>query len=305
MKSGSSILLIGANGQVGREVSRLAGERGVLLAALNRTRLDITDARAVNRVVAQERPALLINAAAYTAVDKAEHEKEAAFRVNREGTTNLAAACADNKIPLIHLSTDYVFDGRQPAPYREDDPANPTGIYGLSKWEGETALRQRLDRHLILRVSWVFGVHGHNFVKTILRLGREREELRVVADQHGCPTAAAHIAHAILELAARIAGGEKIPWGTYHYCGRPATTWYGFAEEIVKQAQTMGFIDHPITVQPIGTSDYPTPTARPANSVLDCTKIAKTFGISPGSWQEGLRDMLRGLRAERGLRDED
>jgi dTDP-4-dehydrorhamnose reductase len=270
----------------------------VALAALNRTQLDITDAEAVNKVVSHLRPSLLINAAAYTAVDKAEKEEGAAFGVNREGTISLAAACADNNIPLIHLSTDYIFDGCQQAPYGEDDPPNPTGIYGLSKWQGETALRQRLARHLILRVSWVFGAHGHNFVKTILRLGRERDELRVVADQHGCPTAAAHIAQTLLDLCARILGGEKIPWGTYHYSGQPATTWYGFAEEIVKQAQETGLIDHPVTVQPISTSDYPTPAARPANSVLDCSKITETFGIRPSPWQDGLRDMIRGLRTE-------
>ena len=292
MESGSLILLTGANGQVGHEVSRLAGERCVALAALKRTELDITDAVEVNRVVSHLRPSLLINAAAYTAVDKAEEEEGAAFGVNREGIANLAAACAEKNIPLIHLSTDYIFDGCRQAPYGEDDPPNPTGIYGLSKWQGETVLRQRLARHLILRVSWVFGAHGHNFVKTILRLGRERDALRVVADQHGCPTAAVHIAQTLLDLSTRILGGEKIPWGTYHYCGQPATTWYGFAEEIVKQAQELEIIDHPVTLQPISTADYPTPAARPANSVLDCSKITETFGIRPSPWHEGLREIL-------------
>lgn len=298
MESDPLILLTGANGQVGHEVSRLARERGVALAALNRTQLDITDAQAVNKAVSHLRPSLLINAAAYTAVDKAEEEEGVAFAVNREGTANLAAACAENIIPLIHLSTDYVFDGCQQTPYGEDDPAKPTGIYGLSKLQGETALRQRSANHLILRVSWVFGAHGHNFVKTILRLGRQRDELRVVADQHGCPTAAVHIAETLLDLSARILEGEMIPWGTYHYCGQPATTWYGFAKEIVKQAQETELIDHPVTVQPISTSDYPTPAARPANSVLDCSKITETFGILPSLWHEGLREMIRGLRTE-------
>jgi dTDP-4-dehydrorhamnose reductase len=293
MDSAFLVLLVGAKGQVGHEVVRLAQERQIVLTALDRMQLDITDAEAVNKVVTELRPGLLINTAAYTAVDLAENEKLLAMAVNRDGPANLAAACVKNNTPLIHLSTDYVFDGHNKEPYREDDPANPTGIYGLSKWEGEMALRERLTKHLILRVSWVFGVHGNNFVKTILRLCREKDELGVVADQHGCPTAAVHIAQALLTLAARIIVGEGIPWGTYHYCGRPATTWAGFAEEIIKQARAEGMIDHPVTIRPIRTSDYPTPARRPENSVLGCGKIADAFGVSAGSWQEGLRDMLQ------------
>lgn len=287
------VLLVGANGQVGHEVVRAAArEPSLALKALGRAELDITDAGAVTDTVARCDPALVVNCAAYTAVDLAEKEPDRALAVNRDGTAHLAGACASRDIPLVHLSTDYVFDGEKEGAYREGDPASPTGVYGQSKWLGEVALRQRLPRHLILRVSWVFGAHGNNFVKTMLRLGRERDELRVVADQHGCPTAAAHIARTLWDLAGRIVASEPVAWGTYHYCGRPATTWHAFAREIIRQGREEGLVDHPVAVHPIRTSDYPTPARRPANSVLDCSRIEEVFSIRPGSWQEGVREVV-------------
>ena len=290
------ILLTGAGGQVGHEVKRLAAEQGRPLTGLTRAELDIADGKAVDRIFAQAQPALVINAAAYTAVDKAEQEIEAATRANRLGPAVLAAACRDRHIPLLHLSTDYVFDGEKDGAYGEDDPAAPTGIYGLSKWQGEEEVRAALKEHLILRVSWVFGPHGNNFVKTMLRLAAERDELRVVADQHGGPTSATHIAHALLTIVDRIGQGIDVPWGTYHFCGSPAITWHGFAETIGREALRMGLLAHAIPIHPITTDQYPTPARRPRNSVLDCRRIMRAFGVQAPPWQEGLTAMLARIK---------
>lgn len=289
------IVVMGAQGQVGRELTQRASARGHTVLAWDQAELDITDATAVDRALAVSGADVVINAAAYTAVDRAEQEAELAFTVNRDGPAHLAAACARLQIPLLHISTDYVFDGTKAGPYSEDDPAAPLGVYGQSKWEGDEVVHRLLSRHLLLRVSWVFGIHGHNFVKTILRLAREREELRVVADQYGCPTYAGDIADTLLELAGRIpAIDANDAWGTYHYCGEPATTWHGFATAIVEQARTY----EPLRVQTvtaIATADYPTPAARPANSVLDCTRLNARFGIRPRPWRDGLETLLSAL----------
>ena len=299
MKNNYSILLTGANGQVGFELSRLAIKKGYPLTALTRQQLDIGDAEAVAQIVARLQPSLVINGAAYTAVDKAEQDIEAAMRANWQGPANLATTCQTHHIPLIHLSTDYVFDGNKDGAFAEEDPVVPTGVYGLSKWEGEEAVRARLAHHLIIRVSWVFGPHGNNFVKTMLRLAAERDELRVVADQHGCPTSATHIANALLTLAGRIKKGDDIAWGTYHFCGMPETTWHNFAETIIKEAVTLNLLDHAIPVHPITTNQYPTPARRPQNSVLDCRKIMRTFDLKLPSWQEGLTTMLASIKQEK------
>lgn len=297
MRKNTPILLTGAGGQVGYEVNRLARDKRYALTALTRQQLDIGDHQAVEQIISRLQPALVINAAAYTAVDRAEQEVAAAMRANRHGPANLAAACHNLQIPLIHLSTDYVFDGDKAGAYAEDDTTAPTGVYGLSKWQGEEEVRARLPQHLIIRVSWVFGPHGHNFVKTMLRLAAERDELRVVADQRGCPTYATHIAAALLSLADNIRHGTD-HWGTYHFCGQPETSWHGFAETIISEALTMGLLDHQIAVQPITTSAYPTPARRPANSILDCRRIIKTFDLQLPSWQEGLSTMLALINQE-------
>lgn len=293
------ILLTGAGGQVGWEIARRARAAGHDLLALDHAGLDITDARAVAETVADSRPEVVINAAAYTAVDRAEQEPDRAFAVNRDGPAHLAAACADLGIALLHISTDYVFDGRKPPPagYTEDDTASPLGVYGQSKWQGEQAIRRLLPAHIILRVSWVFGIHGHNFVKTMLRLGQERDELRIVADQHGCPTYAGDIADVLLTLTGYAVGAHgraPLPWGTYHYCDTPPTTWHGFAQAIFQTASRLTTYPSPQVI-PITTADYPTPAARPANSILDCTRIGECFGIEPRPWQEGLEAMLKQL----------
>ena len=286
------ILVIGARGQVGWELTQRAPLLGHEVLAWDVAELDITDAAAVDRALAVSGAEVVINAAAYTAVDKAEQEPALAFAVNRDGPAHLAAACARLQIPLLHISTDYVYDGAKVEPYVEDDPTRPLGVYGASKLAGDEAVRQLLPRHLILRVSWVFGVHGHNFAKTILRLARERKELRVVADQYGCPTFAGDIADTLLELAGRIAEIDtRNAWGVYHYCGQPATTWHGFASAIVEMARARESL--PVrAVTAITTAEYPLPAARPINSVLNCTRLQKNFNIISRPWHQGLTALL-------------
>lgn len=294
------IIVTGAHGQVGWEVTQRGTAQGHQILAWDHAELDISAAEAVRQALANSGAELVINAAAYTAVDRAEQEEEAAFAVNRDGPANLATACAGLNIPLLHLSTDYVYDGGKIDPYVESDPTTPLGVYGESKLAGDEAVRELWARHLILRVSWVFGMHGHNFVKTILRLAKEREELRIVADQRGCPTYAADIADVLLELAGRVAEIDAASaWGTYHYCGAPSTTWHGFASAIVEQVQQLPKRqrrkDADLMVQTItaiNTAAYPTPAARPINSVLDCAKLQTTFGITPRPWLDGLQAVV-------------
>ena len=284
------ILITGANGQVGWEVARRA--KGVSLRALTRAELDISQRDAVLATVAAAKPKVVINAAAYTAVDKAESEREAAFAINRDGPAYLAEACAKNDAALIHISTDYVFDGTKPGAYLETDTTAPLGIYGASKLSGEEAVRAALRNHVILRTAWVHGIHGHNFVNTMLRLARERDTLRVVDDQHGCPTFAGDLADAILAIAQRTVTGTAPldGYGTFHCTGSGETTWCGFARKIVAEAAPI--IHKQPAVEAIATADYPTPAKRPANSVLDCTKLARVYGVTMRPWEDGLAEML-------------
>lgn len=294
------LLVTGANGQLGRELTRRGRERGFEIIGYDRRALDITQPRAVRQAITRSRPQAVINAAAYTAVDRAEDSAASAtaFAVNRDGPALLANACRDADIPLLQVSTDYVFDGRQTTAYRETDPVSPLGVYGQSKWLGEQAVREVLPRHLIVRTSWVFSAHGNNFVKTMLRLARSRSELRVVADQRGCPTYAGALADALLHMAASVRPGGEVfsndsVWGTYHFCGEPATTWHGFAEAIVATARRLTSESLAVkAVLPITTADYPTPAARPANSVMRCDRLRSVFLITPQPWQVGLEQIL-------------
>ncbi len=288
------ILLTGALGQVGWEVKRRCDPNRHVLWALDRRGLDITDPKAIERVLEDSQAEVVINAAAYTAVDRAEQEAALAYAANRDGAACLAVASAARGIPLLHISTDFVFDGDRQGGYREDDPVAPLGVYGSSKWAGEEKVRDSLHRHLILRVSWVFGAHGGNFVKTMLRLARERETLSVVADQHGCPTYAGDIADVLLDLVDRLDAGDELTWGTYHYAGTPPTTWHGFAVAILNSARDYEELKAR-TVIPITTADYPTAARRPANSILDCSRFASSFGIRSRPWETGLNATLRAI----------
>jgi dTDP-4-dehydrorhamnose reductase len=288
------ILVTGADGQVGWELSSRSGHRDFEILALDRSELDITDSIAVSKEVNRSGVSLVINAAGYTAVDEAESEPELAFAANRDGPAYLAAACGKVGIPLVHLSTDYVFDGGKQGSYLVTDPVSPLGVYGKSKAAGETAVRKHLPAHLILRTSWVYGVHGQNFVKTMLRLGREREVVKVVADQYGCPTYAADLAETILRIAAQVLEGRQVHWGTYHYCGKGATTWHGLAQEIFSLAKQYTSLKVK-KVDAIRAVDYPTPAKRPFNSALDCSLVARTFNIHPQPWAKSLARMLEVL----------
>ena len=203
--------------------------------------------------------------------------------MNKTGCTNLARICAQNQIPLIHISTDYVFDGQKGTPYLETDPISPIGVYGRSKAEGEIEIRSILKEHIILRTSWLYGIHGQNFVKTMINLATGKKEIRVVADQYGSPTNATDLARAILILGDHLHSKPKIEWGTYHYCGSGVISWHTFAEKIMELTRLHGGV-RSARVEPVATADYPTQAARPIYSALDCNRIRKHFGISPQPW---------------------
>ena len=289
------ILVSGASGQVGHELVIRAGGYGLEALGMTRDHLDITDDGQVADLVRRLKPGMIINAAAYTHVDNAETYSERAYSVNRDGAASLARAARHASIPLLHISTDYVFSGEARAPYREEHEVAPTGVYGASKLAGEAAIQGLLDEHLILRTSWVYGTHGHNFVKTMLRLGCQRDSLSVVADQFGCPTQAGSIADVLLQLAQRYAERGELAWGLYHYSGRSPCTWFDFAVEIFRQAEAKGILAKRPKVSPITTAQYPTPARRPAWSVLDCTKFETTFGIETHDWHDDLSIVLDAL----------
>lgn len=290
------LLITGARGQLGFELRRYAWPADYQIAARDRVALDISNRDAVVAALADEQPDIVINTAAYTAVDRAESEQDAAWAGNCTGPANLAAACRAASVSLIHISTDYVFDGSKPGPYHEDDPVRPLGVYGRSKEAGEREIRAALAQHVIVRTAWVYSAHGHNFVRTMLRLAGERPLLRVVADQIGSPTSAGDLAAALAAIVERIVAGNP-SWGTYHFAGAGTVTWHGFAEAIFESAAP--WRGAAPTVEAIATAEYPTPAARPKNSVLDCSRIGEAFGIAPRPWREALAEVIRELYAIR------
>ena len=287
MAAAGSILLLGATGQVGRELRRALAPLASV-TTVGRGHVDLADADAIRRCVGDVRPCLIVNAAAYTAVDLAEQDAALALAVNGEAPGILAAEARRLGVGLVHYSTDYVFDGTAAAPYREDDAPSPINVYGRTKLAGEEAVRGSGCDHLIVRTSWVYSTHGHNFLLTIRRLAAERDELRIVADQTGAPTWARAIAEATAAAVARQwpageAGPSLAPvGGTYHLTAAGTTTWHGFATAVVAR---LGRKDPPRVV-PIATSDFPTPAARPAYSVLDSGKAARTLGVRLAPWEE-------------------
>lgn len=292
------VLITGAQGQLGHELMRLA-PLGFDTVGMGSAELDISDAERVAVVAAELQPHLIINAAAYTAVDEAESEMERAWAINRDGVAHLAVAAENLSIPLLHVSTDYVFAGDAREPYRECDPTGPTGVYGASKLGGELELAAKCSRYMILRTSWVFAAQGNNFVKTMLRLGRERDKLAVVADQQGCPTSAASIARALWTLAMQYRDQRSLHWGTYHFSGTPACTWHEFALEIFGQGNQQGLITKIPQVRGIDSVEYPTPAKRPAWSVMDCSKLRETQGITQSDWRQELTDVLEELAGKK------
>lgn len=292
-----TVLLFGGNGQVGHELRRSLRALGDVVVTTRSGQLpdgarcevaDFDRPDSLAELVERVAPAIVINAAAYTAVDKAEDDVDAAFRTNAEAPGVLARACALRDIPFVHYSTDYVFDGQGSRPYREDDPTAPLGVYGASKLAGEDAVRSAGGRHLILRTAWVYGRHGHNFMKTMLRLGEDRDELRVVADQIGSPTPARLIADVTAGLLQR-----PDAEGTFHLTAAGQTSWHGFAAAIFEEAVARGLIARAPRVLPITTADYPTRARRPAYSCLDVGKLERVLARRIPSWRAGLTRVLQ------------
>ena len=285
------ILICGQHGQVSRELQHRLGGLGELVV-LGRDQLDLAQPEQIRQQVQRVRPDLIINAAAHTAVDQAESEPDIAFAINAIGPGILAEAALALDVPLIHYSTDYVFDGSKPQPYTEDDEPHPLGVYGKSKLAGERAISAVNGEHLILRTSWVYSTHGRNFLLTMQRLLQEKPELRIVADQIGAPTWAGTIADSTRALIERWQAGDAGAWGTYHLAAQGETSWFGFAQAIGDALRTQG--KPCANLLPIPSSDYPTPAARPLNSRLDCRRLQQEWGVSQPDWQTALRECLAG-----------
>ncbi|MFN3954299.1 MAG: dTDP-4-dehydrorhamnose reductase [Pararhodobacter sp.] len=283
------ILVFGEGGQLARALRRSAEAGGLSLLALGRARADLADPVACARTIRHHRPAAIINAAAYTAVDRAESEPELARRINAEAPGAMARAAADLGIPMVQVSTDYVFDGSGDAPFAPNHPPAPLNAYGHSKLEGEEAVREAGGPHAVLRTSWVFSAQGANFVKTMLRLGGERARLNVVADQFGGPTPAQALADACLTIAQALQQRPELS-GRYHFSGFPDVSWAGFAREIMHQAELS------CEIFDISTADFPTTARRPANSRLDCSATLQAFGLARPDWRAGLVGVLAEMK---------
>lgn len=298
------ILLFGANGQVGHEARRSMVPLGDVVCTTRSGRLgdgtacemaDFDRPASLTGLVDRIAPDVIVNAVAYTAVDKAEDDGDAAFRINAESPAELAAVCARRGIRMVHYSTDYVFDGSGTRPYREDDPTAPLGVYGASKLAGEEAIRISGCRHLIFRTAWVYASHGNNFLRTMLGLGADREELKVVSDQVGTPTPAALIA----DVTAEVLGQAGEHSGTWHLTATGQTSWHGFADAIFEQAKAQGVVQRRPQVLPIAASEYPTRAKRPAYSRLDVARLQSDFGIVLPDWQQGLACVMGELAASK------
>ncbi|MBL8807053.1 MAG: dTDP-4-dehydrorhamnose reductase [Rhodospirillales bacterium] len=288
-------LVFGAGGQVGRALVEAAPAAGWRVRGLARADVDILDIAAVAAAASVDSPDAIVNAAAFTAVDRAESDEALAMRVNAEAPGAMAAVATAAGIPFVHLSTDYVFDGASRVPYKEADPVSPLNAYGRSKRAGEIAAYRAGGRCVILRTSWVFAPWGNNFVRTILRLARERPELRIVDDQRGAPTPAEDIARTIYRILDRLRSEDVAGrTGLFHYQGRPPTSWAGFAEAVLDEAAALGHPRPPVVR--IATADYPTPAARPANGILDCARIARDFDVTPPDWRPALARAVQALR---------
>ncbi|GAA4099874.1 dTDP-4-dehydrorhamnose reductase [Zhongshania borealis] len=289
------LLVTGANGQLGQCLADQLVAQVIPHTLLSRQDADINDTVVLERIIADKAVTAIINAAAYTAVDKAESEPELAQRVNVDGPAALAKLSARFDIPLLHVSTDYVFDGNQQRPYVETDAAVPVGVYGQTKLDGELAIQRHATKYIILRTAWVFGEYGNNFLKTMLRLGKERDTLGVVADQIGCPTYAGDIAKALITIARQLHDGDgedNAKYGVYHYVGDEAVSWHGFAVAIFAEANRMGVLAKVPIVNAITTEAYPAPAKRPGVSVLSTAKITEDYGLGASKWRVALLCIL-------------
>jgi len=288
------ILVTGAKGQLGSDLAPRLKAAGFDALSLSSAELDIADGSAVAAAVKKEKPGIIINSAAYTKVDLAEKERDLAFAVNEKGAINIGKAAKETGAKVIHVSTDFVFDGGSSAPYTEDAATNPLSVYGSSKLAGERGLEGTLEEHVIVRTSWLYGTTGNNFVKTILRLASERDMLRIVYDQIGTPTWSADLAAVLADISKALSDGAQ-PWGIYHYSNEGVASWYDFALAICEEAGALGIPLKCAFLEPILTAEYPTPARRPAFSVMDKAKIKKTFNLKIPHWRVSLRSMLKEL----------
>jgi dTDP-4-dehydrorhamnose reductase len=293
------ILVLGKEGQVARalQAASASPQSDVEVISIGRPHCDVAQPATISAVLERTSPDLVVNAAAYTAVDKAEAEPAMAQAINAHGAGYAAQACARRALPFIHISTDYVFDGRKATPYTEDDEVGPLGAYGRSKLDGERQVAAALREHIVLRTAWVVSPYGNNFVKTMLRLGQTRSEIGVVNDQFGNATFAPHLAQIIMSLARRVATTprEVMPWGIYHAAGSGEGTWYDVACEVFRLSAERG--GRAVNVRPITTAEYPTPARRPQNSRLDCGRLARAFGLSLPDWRLGIAECVAQLDA--------
>ena len=291
------ILVTGKNGQVGFELMRTLAPLGTVVG-VDVKECDLAQSAAIDALLERVRPDIIVNPAAFTEVDKAESQPIIAHAVNAQAPKLLARYAARHNIPIIHFSTDYVFDGKKDGPYTEEDEAKPTSVYGKTKWLGEEAVRKLAAKHIIIRTSWVFGSHGVNFLKTMLKLAAERDKLSVVSDQYGAPTSARMLAEAVAQIITELGEpGSYRKYGTYHVAARGETSWHGYAQVVVERAIKLG-LDlkiSPKEIKPITTKEYPMPAPRPANSRLDTTKVSMTFSGSLPKWQDEVEKVIQEL----------
>lgn len=286
------VLITGCNGQVGSCLTKqLVNNKNTEVLALDRERLDITNQEAVDTMVTDFRPTIIINAAAHTAVDKAEEDVELSYAINRDGAKYLAQAAQSVGAAILHISTDYVFEGNKTGEYTESDTTSPQGVYGESKLAGEVAVAQACEKYIILRTAWVFGEYGNNFVKTMLRLGATRDALSIVGDQAGGPTYAGDIAKALIQIAKYITQGVTVEYGVYHFSGLPHVSWYEFADAIFDVAVQQKVLVNKPALTSITTEQYPTPAKRPSNSRLSNEKIVTNFSIEASDWKTALNNI--------------
>ncbi|MEZ8916231.1 dTDP-4-dehydrorhamnose reductase [Vibrio lentus] len=286
------VLITGCYGQVGSCLTqKLANNENITVRALDREHLDITSQDAVNATVIEFKPCIIINAAAHTAVDQAEEEVDLSYAINRDGPKYLAQAAQSVGAAMLHISTDYVFEGNKAGEYVETDATNPQGVYGKSKLAGEIAVAEACDKHIILRTAWVFGESGNNFVKTMLRLGENRDALSIVGDQFGGPTYAGDIANALIQIAKRINQSDAVEYGVYHYSGLPHVSWFDFADAIFDVAVEQGVLANKPSLTSITTDQYSTPAKRPSNSRLSTEKITLGFSAKASDWKAALNNI--------------
>lgn len=291
-----NILITGASGQVGRELTEYLNFLEFNAVGLSRSGLDITDIDSIEKVIKTHKPQIIINPAAYTNVDGAETDIETAYLINMDGPANLAELCENYAIPLIHISTDYVFDGDKTTPYCESDTPDPIGEYAKSKYEGELSVRENMDNYIILRISWVFGKYGKNYVKSALNWAKTKDLLNIVNDQRGSPTFVTHLCDAISLLLKKYFSENNLKWGLYHYCGLPPVTRYEFTKIIVEEGMKWGFLEKSPKLNPVPSTFFPTPAKRPLNSAMNCGLIQDVFGICQKEWSEGIKDIIEVLK---------